>query len=131
MNCPIIFLNWDNKAKLVQVFFLLSRLFLLHIWLLICFYPFFVLSEKPKTRIKFQVSSWSGNEKYFCFLFKSSRALLSNHTEFNRFLKRNFLTCYSCSYYTLCKKCQYMELFWSAFSCIWTEYGKIWIISPY
>ena len=32
---------------------------------------------------------------------------------------------------TLRKKCPYSELFWSAFSWIRTEYGKIRIISPY
>ena len=34
-------------------------------------------------------------------------------------------------YGTLCKKCPYSELFWSAFSCIWTKYGEIQSISPY
>ena len=29
------------------------------------------------------------------------------------------------------KMCQYSELFWSAFSFIWTEYGEIRNISPY
>ena len=29
------------------------------------------------------------------------------------------------------KKCPYTELFRSAFSCIRTEYGEIWSISPY
>ena len=28
-------------------------------------------------------------------------------------------------------KCPYSELFWSAFSRIWTEYGEIFRISPY
>ena len=32
---------------------------------------------------------------------------------------------------TLRKKCPCSELFWSAFSCIWTEYGEILSISPY
>ena len=27
----------------------------------------------------------------------------------------------------LCKKCPYSELFWFAFSCIWTEYGPVFI----
>ena len=58
------------------------------------FYPLFVLSCTPKTRIRFSRSWWSGNEKYFCFLFKASCALLQSHAEFN------FLTCYSCSYYS-------------------------------
>ena len=35
----------------------------------ICFYLLLVLSYKPKTRIWFSASWWSGNEKYFCFLF--------------------------------------------------------------
>ena len=33
--------------------------------------------------------------------------------------------------YTLCEKCPYSGLFWSAFSRIQTEYGKIRCISPY
>ena len=33
--------------------------------------------------------------------------------------------------FTLRKMCQYSELFWSAFSCIRTEYGEIRSISPY
>ena len=32
---------------------------------------------------------------------------------------------------TLCEKCPYSELFWSAFSRIRTEYGEILRISPY
>ena len=40
---------------------------------------------------------WSGNEKYFCVLFKASCALLQSHAKFNTVLWRNFLTCYSCS----------------------------------
>ena len=55
-------------------------------------YPLFVLSYEPKTRIWFSTSWWSGNEKYFCFLFIASRALLESHAEFNRLLQRNFLT---------------------------------------
>ena len=31
----------------------------------------------------------------------------------------------------MCEKCPYSELFWSVFSCIWTEYGKILHISLY
>ena len=33
--------------------------------------------------------------------------------------------------FTLRKKCPYSELFWSAFSRIWTEYGEILCISSY
>ena len=62
------------------------------------FYTLVVLSYKPKTRIWFSASWWSGNEKYFCFLFISSRTLLQNHGEFNRLLQMNFFTCYSCLY---------------------------------
>ena len=36
----------------------------------------FALSCKPKTRTRFLTSWGSGNEKYFCFLFIESRALL-------------------------------------------------------
>ena len=32
---------------------------------------------------------------------------------------------------SLHKKCPYLELFWSVFSHIWTEYGEIRSISPY
>ena len=63
------------------------------------FYPFFGLSYKPKTRIRFPASWWSGNEKYFYFLFIASCASLQTHAKFNRPLQRNFLTCYSCSRY--------------------------------
>ena len=38
---------------------------------------------KPKTTIKFPKSWWSGNNKYFCFLFIASRVLLQSHAEFN------------------------------------------------
>ena len=34
------------------------------------------------------------------------------------------------SYKTLRKKCPYSEFFWSAFSRIWTEYEKVFRISP-
>ena len=50
------------------------------------FILFSVLSYKPKTRIWFSASWWSSNEKYFCFLFIGSRALLQSHAEFNRHL---------------------------------------------
>ena len=64
------------------------------------FILFFVLSCKTKTRIKFWASWWSGNEKYCCFLFIASRGLLQSHAKFNKLLYRNFLACYSCSYYS-------------------------------
>ena len=31
----------------------------------------------------------------------------------------------------MCEKCPYLEFFWSVFSGIWTEHGKILLISPY
>ena len=34
-------------------------------------------------------------------------------------------------YYTLCEKCLYLELFWSIFFRIRTEYGEMLRISPY
>ena len=36
-----------------------------------------------------------------------------------------------CVVQSLCEKCSYSELFWSAFFWIWTEYGEISSISPY
>ena len=36
----------------------------------------------------------------FYLLFMASRALLQSYTKFNRLLQKNFLTCYSCSYYS-------------------------------
>ena len=50
----------------------------------ISFYSLLVLFNKRKTRIRFSASWWSGNEKYFCFLFVASRALLQRHAELNR-----------------------------------------------
>ena len=47
---------------------------------------FFVISYKPKTKIRFSASSWFGNRKYFCFLFIASRTLLQSDAEFNRLL---------------------------------------------
>ena len=74
---------------------------------------FFVLFYKPTTKIRFSTSWWYGNEKYFCILFITSRALLQSHAEFNRLLSRNFLTCYFCSYYSsniLVDQCLLIEL---------------------
>ena len=64
------------------------------------FYSFLALSQKPKIRIKFSASWWSGNKKHFCVLFIASHALLQSHVKSNRHSKRNFLTCYSCSHYS-------------------------------
>ena len=50
----------------------------------------FVLSCKPKIRIRFSASWWSGTKRCFCFLLIVSRALLQSHVEFNR-LKGIFL----------------------------------------
>ena len=63
--------------------------------LLLCF-----LLEKPKIRINFSASWWSGNKKYFCVLFIASRTLRQRYAEFNRLLWKNFLICFSCSYYS-------------------------------
>ena len=45
----------------------------------------FCPSYKPKTKIRFSASWWSGNEKYFCFLFIAS-PLLQSYAEFNRLI---------------------------------------------
>ena len=41
------------------------------------FIPFFVHSNKPKTRIKFAASSWSGNEKHLGFALRQRYAKFS------------------------------------------------------
>ena len=46
-----------------------------------CFCPFL---QTKKQGIRFSTSWWSGNQKYFCFLFIASRVLFQ--TEFNRLL---------------------------------------------
>ena len=52
----------------------------------------FLFCLSIETRNKYQVSAswWSGNEKYFCFLFTASRALLQRYTNSIDFYKRNF-----------------------------------------
>ena len=49
------------------------------------FYIFFVLSRKPKTRIKFDVDDLV-TRNISIFLFMASRTLLQKYTEFNRLL---------------------------------------------
>ena len=39
-------------------------------------------------------------QEIFFLLFIASHRLLQSHVKFNRRLKRNFLTCYSCLYYS-------------------------------
>ena len=56
-------------------------------------YSFVFFSLKPKTRINFSASWWSGNKRYSWLLFIASRASLQRHAEFNSLLQRNFLTC--------------------------------------
>ena len=64
--------------------------------LLSSFCPFL----QTKNKNQFFHKWWSGNEKYFYFLFIASHALLQSHAEFNRLLQMTFLACYSCSYYS-------------------------------
>ena len=47
-------------------------------WLL----SLFVFSYEAKTEVNFSESWWSGNKKYFCFLFIASRPLLQRHADF-------------------------------------------------
>ena len=65
----------------------------------ICCYNFFALSQNLKPRIKVSACWWSGNKKYFYFLFTVNRALLQSHANPQKLFWRNFLTCCSCSYY--------------------------------
>ena len=55
-------------------------------WLL----PLFC-SLEGKRKIIFLGNRWSCNERYFCFLFRASRAVLERHSEFSRLLLRNIL----------------------------------------
>ena len=56
---------------------------MLPIW----FNPLFVLSDKPKIRISFSAIWWSDNEKDFCSLFITNRALLQSYAKFKNFIK--------------------------------------------
>ena len=56
------------------------------------------IETKSKNEIFSNMVVW--NEKWFCFLFIASRALLQRYAEFNRLLEKDFLTCYSNSYYS-------------------------------
>ena len=50
-----------------------------------------VFSYKLKTRIRFSASWWSGNQRYFYFLFIVSRVLLQSHAKFQQnFIKEFF-----------------------------------------
>ena len=51
-----------------------------HKFSFIPFLPF----RKIQKKIKLPASWWSGNEKYFCFVFILGLALLQSHAEFNR-----------------------------------------------
>ena len=63
----------------------------LQVQLQVHFYPFFVFSQKPKTRINFSASRWSGNKKQFCFLFMANCALLRRYAKFNRLFYKMIL----------------------------------------
>ena len=45
----------------------------------------FLTNQKQESGFQL-LSWWSGNEKYFCFVFIASRVLLQSNAEFNRFL---------------------------------------------
>ena len=55
------------------------------------FYPLFVLFYKLKTKIRFSASWWSGNEKYFSFLFITRHGLLQSLAEFKWIYKGTLL----------------------------------------
>ena len=48
--------------------------------------PTDLVTSLLKAGIWFSPSWWSGNEKYFCFLFTVSPALLQSYAEFKRLL---------------------------------------------
>ena len=57
-----------------------------------------LVKTKYKSQVFTKLVVWQ--RKNIFFLFRESHALLQGHDEFKRFLKRNFITCYSCSYYS-------------------------------
>ena len=62
------------------------------------FFPFPLRITKSKNDVS--ENWWSNNKKYFCVLFIAKTTLFQWQAEFNWFLKRNSLTCYSCQYYS-------------------------------
>ena len=55
------------------------------------------VETKDKNEIFSKLVIWQ--QEIFLFLFIASCAVLWRYAEFNRVLKKDFLTCYSCSYY--------------------------------
>ena len=51
--------------------------------------PSFFISCKPKTRIWFSANWWSGNEKYFCFLFIAS-GMINSERMINSMMLHSF-----------------------------------------
>ena len=97
------------------------------------FYPLFVLSYKPKARLRFSASWWSGNKKYLCFCLWQVALyfkVIPNSIEFYKGIFLHFT--FFCSYYSCIlldtirwskvhENCSYSEFFWCVFSCIQTE----------
>ena len=63
------------------------------------FVPFSFFSRNQKQESNFQKVGGLVTTN-ICFLFIESKALFQRHTGFNTLLEGNFLTCYSCSYYS-------------------------------
>ena len=63
----------------------------------------------------------TSKEKFFSFLFIGSCTLFQRHVEFNRLPSVNFLTCYSCSYYSFMHKGILLFLFSIRFSFVQTK----------
>ena len=61
--------------------------------LLFLFWPFIETKNKV-------FRGWSSGSEKIILLFVDSRALFQRYVEFNRLSEKNFLTCYSCSYYS-------------------------------
>ena len=58
----------------------------------------FLTNQNQKS--SFQLVGFLVMKNISFFLFIANRSLLQSHFEFNKLLLRNFLTCYSCSYYS-------------------------------
>ena len=77
------------------------------------FVPFlsFLRNEKHDSSFHQVGGLVTRNISFFFFLFIACHALFQSHAEFNRLLYRNFLTCYSCSYYSSMVKLKLKKIY--------------------
>ena len=82
-------------------------------------------SHKKMVNAHKVASSWISTCSFLCYTMSSNAVWLYSS-------RKAFLSsCCGNREIPLCKMCLYSELFWSAFSRIWTEYGETRNISSY